>query len=468
MPAFRTPQRSIFLKIYVCFVLTAVLGFAAQFVIDRITSTGPFRDPRDHPIAQTLSFYGQVIVDAWMRGDTTAMDRAADQLKSVTQIDAYVINEQGRELRGKPVPDQLRTHAAQSLAGSAIKDPERMPPLLSAIVSAPSGRHVVVAQMPPPQFGPPPQPPSFHPVPRIMLVLIVTGIVCYLLARYLTAPIVALREATRRFSGGELNVRVGQNIGNRNDEFSGLSQDFDLMAERIERLLTTQRQLLGDISHELRTPLTRLNVALELARKKANPGLEHELGRIAQEAEALNELIGQVLSLSRMESGVDSAGMKTFDLAALVREIAANADFEARGTNRSVAVSAPKECIISGIPELIGRAVENIIRNAVHYTPEHTSVNVELHIMREDGEEGKEVKILIRDHGHGVPPQELAQLFRPFYRVSDARERETGGVGLGLSIAERAVRLHRGTLTAANLDSGGLQVTLTLPIQNAG
>jgi two-component system sensor histidine kinase CpxA len=250
------------------------------------------------------------------------------------------------------------------------------------------------------------------------------------------------------------------------------------MAEQIELLLKAQRRLLGDISHELRSPLARLNVALELARQRAGSEATSALERIQHEAENLNEMIGQLLALTRLETGTREIRKNRFDLAKLVRDIADDADFEARSRNRSVRLGSSESCMILGSEELLRPAIENVIRNAVQYTAEKSAVEIDINA---DGARAADrgtrptvgvenrgagiAQITVRDHGAGVPESALAEIFRPFYRVDDARDRESGGTGLGLAITERSVRLHGGSVTAANAPDGGLVVRITLPLE---
>ncbi len=245
---------------------------------------------------------------------------------------------------------------------------------------------------------------------------------------------------------------------NRRDELAALATDFDQMAEQIESLVNGQRRLLGDISHELRSPLARLNVALELARQRAGEDAATALQRIEREAETLNEMIGQLLALTRLENHTEAVQRTSFDLAQLIREIVDDADYEAKNCNRLVRLESPELCHVLGNEQLLRRAVENVVRNAVQFTADGTEVEVKLAC-------GDQAVITVRDHGPGVPAEALDKLFRPFYRVDEARDRESGGTGLGLAIAERAVRLHGGTVEAANVVTGGLAVTIILPLK---
>lgn len=306
---------------------------------------------------------------------------------------------------------------------------------------------------------------SWDNVFRLLVVLGTTGIVCYALARHFAAPASRLRFATQKFASGDLAARVGTKGGR--DELNQLGQDFDRMAERIENLVRSERRLLADISHELRSPLARLNVALDLAESEpiADSTANH-LVRIRREGERLNDLIGQLLTLTRLEnlleSGESNLDLQPVDLASLTEEVAEDAEFEAQQQNRHVSWKVPAlgSRRIAGDAELLRRALENVVRNAVKYTAEATTVEINL----EYDEAESMARWRIRDHGTGVPQEALNQLFRPFYRVADARDRKSGGVGLGLAIAERSVRLHGGKLFAENVPTGGFLVTISLPV----
>jgi two-component system sensor histidine kinase CpxA len=199
-------------------------------------------------------------------------------------------------------------------------------------------------------------------------------------------------------------------------------------------------------------------VALGLARQRAGADAAGPLDRIERETERLNELIGRLLTLARMQAAVEPPERSPVRLDELVRDVASDAAFEAQQHGTGVRISSAIECVTQGSPELLRSAVENVVRNAVRYTAPGTEVEIALDCAR-DGM----ADIRVRDHGPGVPEEELANLFRPFYRLTSARERQTGGTGLGLAIAERAVRLHKGTVSASNASGGGLQVDISLP-----
>jgi len=297
-----------------------------------------------------------------------------------------------------------------------------------------------------------------------LLLLILTGaVLCYMLARYITAPVVHLRAAASRFSHGDLSARITRaSVLRRKDEIRGLAVDFTRMAERIETLLKAQQRLIADVSHELRSPITRLSLAVGLVRRNKEAGMGAPLARMEREVERLNTLIGQLLTLSRLESADQSPPMEILDLGALVREISADADFEAASSNRGVQLVECAACSVLGTRDLIRSAVENVVRNALKYTSPNTEVLVRLRRVNQGNAE-----IIVQDHGPGVPSQALAHIFEPFYRVEDARDRGSGGAGLGLAITHQIVRLHGGSVYAMNREAGGLELTVTLPVADA-
>jgi two-component system sensor histidine kinase CpxA len=306
--------------------------------------------------------------------------------------------------------------------------------------------------------------PPFQPIwrklgLRLLVTLVIGGILCFWLARYLTTPLLKLRSTTNELAEGNLGARVATKLTKRGDEVGQLGRDFNVMAERLESMVKAQQRLLGDISHELRSPLARLGVALGLARQRSGPEATGALDRIERESDNLNEMISQLLTLTRLESGTDGRKRSEVDLDALVREVSEDADYEARSLNRSVQVVASDKCSINGVEDLLRSAVENVVRNAVRFTPEGTAVEVALR--KQNGSSDNFAVISVRDRGNGVPAESLDKIFRPFYRTEDARDRQSGGgTGLGLAITERAVRMHGGTVQAANSPEGGLAVEM--------
>jgi two-component system sensor histidine kinase CpxA len=239
------------------------------------------------------------------------------------------------------------------------------------------------------------------------------------------------------------------------------------MAERIETLLKAQSRLLNDISHELRSPLARLNVALGLARQRANVESGDMLDRIELEASRLNELIGRILTLARLEDGEQRVPQTPVPLNEIVVSVTEDAEFEAQARRCHVRTTIPEgDWDVRGNASLLHSAVENVVRNAIRYTQEGSSVDIELARSATGGTH--EAVLRVSDSGPGVPEEVLAKLFEPFYRLDDARGRQTGGVGLGLAITERAVRFHGGKVAAFNRQGGGLVVEIRLPLIAGG
>jgi signal transduction histidine kinase len=455
--------RSLFLKIFVWFTAVMVTMIFGTFVLGELMRPDQSQPPLRRPLHHVLPEFARQSAHEYEHGGQTALVAYLDRMQKESGIRAYLFNSRQQELTGRWIPPGAPDLARRVLETERPEVTDGgSPPLMAQPAAGNDGSRYVFIAEPPRRSASP-----FHPLLHIFGVALTGGLFCYWLARYLTSPVTKLRAATRELAKGNLSTRVGPTLGNRRDELVSLAADFDVMAEKIQSLVDSQRRLLGDISHELRSPLARLNVALELARQRSGAEAASALERIQREAEILNEMIGQLLALTRLESGADEIVKTEFDLAALVREVAGDADFEARSRDRSVKFEVHESCRVRGNEQLLRRAVENVVRNAVQYTAVGTEVEVKLECDAETAEvpgDQSVATISVRDHGAGVPESALAKIFRPFYRVDDARDREAGGVGLGLAIAERAVRLHGGSVAATNAPDGGLIVSLRLPI----
>jgi len=297
-------------------------------------------------------------------------------------------------------------------------------------------------------------------LPLLPLLIVLLGSLLFsaVLAWYITRPIRYLREATNQFADGRLDTRVMHNFGNRKDEITDLAKDFDHMAEQVQQLVFTQKRLLNDVSHELRSPLARLQVAIEIARQQ--PEKTGELmQRIEKECHRLDELVGELLTLSRLETNVFNNDTDYFDINGLVDSIVTDARFEAESQNKLVAYSKEKETLLKGSIELLRRAFENIIRNAVYYTPKNTLVTITTKII------DNHIVISVCDAGNGIDEDKLADVFQPFVRIKDDKQNvKIPGYGLGLAIARRAIEIHQGSIRAYNQAKGGLCIEVKLPI----
>ena len=455
-------MRSLFLKIFLSYWMAQALFLVLAILVT--LATRPSREISNLQ-AQEPKFLNEALQAYQSGGD----DGARKYLRNVhdnQHVRLFIFDDQGRELLGRNPIDWIervkrgRVHTADTFLG-------RFGPgqFLRQSITADNGRrYLLIIELPPedhPFFGP-------HGVPGlgILIAIISSGLVCYILARYLTSPIVQLRGATQKLASGDLTARAGMPASRRHDEMAELMRDFDRMAERLEDLVTAQNRLLTDISHELRSPLARLNVALELARQRSGPEARSALDRIDRETNRLNQLIQRLLTIARLEAGDESIEKIPVHLEQMINEIAKDAAFEAQGRGCQVEATIVDDCVVVGSPGLLHSAIENVVRNAIRYTHDGTSVEVRLEqgVGQPNGASVPEAVVRVTDSGPGVPEDALDKLFRPFYRIDDARGRQTGGVGLGLAITDRAVRLHGGTIRVSNRPQGGLMVEIRLPL----
>lgn len=360
-----------------------------------------------------------------------------------------VVGENGRDVSGRPVSPSALNDARARLGDAARAPGVRRVTLVNG------HRYLIFRAL---LF--PDRDPHFHhsypPFARVVLALIASLLFSAGLAWYLVRPVRYLRQATRRLADGDLQARVAGAIGSRRDEIADLGRDFDRMAERLGALVGAQKRLLADVSHELRSPLARLEVAVALAHQQPEK-TESALARIQRETGRLDELVGQLLTLSRLEAGVSEASQDYLDLRELLQELVENADFEAAARGCKVTLDADGEVVLNARPELLYRALENVLRNAVRHTAHGTTV--ETRVTREDGR----VRVDICDRGPGVPEEQLKEVFVPFVRVGGNSASQ--GYGLGLAIARRAIELHGGTIEARLRAGGGLCVEIRLPVQ---
>jgi two-component system sensor histidine kinase CpxA len=482
-------MRSLFVKIFLWFWLATTLSGLMLFLIGVATRTGPPVEQRQraveqvrHLAGQTMALYGATAARLLDGGGNTALDEYTADLERTSGLRVVLFlrgNETIFERGISPEARRLAERAANS-GRTEVDDAGEAVWLAAKVLEARGESYVVAGVLAGPALraAVPPAPTSGlwmgflaeflrfargFSVPSLVS-FVIGGLVCLGLAWHLTAPLRRLRSAAQRLAGGDLTSRVGARPARGSDEIAALGRDFDVMAARIQELMTAQQRLLRDISHELRSPLARLTVALELARQRSGNDTKSALDRIGLEAERLNDLIGQLLTLTQPEDG-DRIVRKPVPLAPLVQAIAADANFEAHTRQCTVRAVVDDEMMVEGSEEMLRRGIENVVRNAVRYTAENTQVDVSL--SRRPNASGASAIVRIRDHGPGVPEDALTKLFLPFYRVADARDRQTGGSGIGLAITERAVRLHGGAVTASNAPDGGLLVEITLPLPQA-
>jgi len=449
----------LFIKIFLWFWLAMTL--IGGILVTLALTTNPqkaFLERQKHRLTE----YGNELVRIYEEDGPKGLTEKINQLSENENIRLALVNIKTRHLGDQPEQPHLQTFARRVFTESML------PPLLGGVRPRADRRnqtlaitlnddYFLLAEMPKPSqlqlFLNP------HALaPRLGATFLIAGLISYLLARSIAAPIMKLRKAAQEFSTGHLSTRVSPGFGQNKGELADLAHDFDTMAERIESLLAAQQRLLRDISHELRSPLARLGVALELARRGTSGNID-PLARIEKESERLNDLIGQLLTITQLESLTDLKTRERINLAEFLEAIIGDANFESQVINRQVTIDIGCGVSVDGSRELLGRAFENVIRNALHHTAEGSTVNVHLGL----AEDGRLAEVRVRDHGPGVPPQALPELFRPFYRVSESRDRQSGGSGVGLAIAERSIKLHDGRIIAANHPEGGMLFTILLP-----
>ena len=449
----------IFLSFWISLILFAGAGLlAASLFLERTRAQDEIESPRDRQITY--------INEARFIAKIEGIEGLKSWLKKLDRTEAIpflLVDRAGKDLLDRPISSHLAERLNRWMKPRRSMDERRSPGRHDPIQVPGVGEYLLVPDFQAVTLNRVLSRPRVIALP-VIVAAIVSGLVCFLLAGYLTRPIRRLSNATHQFAAGNLSLRVAPTMGRRRDEVADLARDFDHMAARLQILIGSQNQLLSDVSHELRSPLARLQVALGLARQRQQHQTNAELDRIEHEAERLNELIGQLLSLTRLESNTRLAHSEPVDVAALLAEVAENADFEARAANRQVRTINTLSATIEANEPLLRSALENVVRNAVRYTDEDTSVDITL---QHDPERPDWLLIQVRDHGPGVPDDMLTKLFEAFVRVGDARDRESGGYGLGLAIAERAIHLHGGVISASNEPNGGLNVRIRLPLNQA-
>lgn len=413
-------------------------------------------------IGSCVRLSGQSAVEVYERFGRQAFTDYLDTIEKTFRINFFLFDPKQEQITNRPVPEEvseLSSHQENDTLD--YRKSGEWTFISQRITSSRGNDFTIVARIPTRHFA---MRNYGSLAVNLFFILVTAGGVCYWLARYITRPILKLGAAARQLADGDLKARVGSVLGRRRDEIAKLGNDFDMMAERIESLMTSQKRLLRDISHEFRSPLARLTLALEMVRERDGQEAANALDRIGLEAERLNVLIGNLLMLARLESGEEEVNRTSVDMEELVEELVDDASFEARGRNCSVKLASTGDCYVMGTRELLRSAVENVVRNAIRYTAENTEVTVSLACKTKA--DGLRVVVKVRDQGPGVPEESLENLFYPFYRVGDARDRKQGGTGLGLAITERAAKLHGGRVRAANAPGGGLIVTIDLPAEN--
>jgi two-component system sensor histidine kinase CpxA len=442
----------IFLSLWAIVLVTFLLTFSAiSWLPD--ADQGPngkrFAEQLTNLIARDLR--RQLLADPTDAIDRFAKEQALD-FSPVLQV--YVLDPEGEDILGRalpePVADIVRAGHAfveqgngtepspgifvrfEGLKGYAVVGQEGFLPARRLFLKQ-GGRGVLIAFW-----------------------IVVAAAVSFILARFIVVPVRRLQLAEQQVAAGDLSVRVAHTLGKRTDDIARLARDFDLMTERVDALMQSQQRLMRDVSHELRSPLARLQALLSIARQKADAEHAEQIDRMESELERLDELIGQILVFSRLEIQ-DAIVRHPTDIVDLARNIVDDASIEAQVAEKNIQMNGPERCVIDLDSGLVQSALENVLRNALRYTPPGTSVDVSIL------EDAHDIRVVVDDHGPGIPEDALESVFEPFFRVADSEYSHSSGGGIGLAIAKRGIELHQGSITANNREDGGLRVEMVLP-----
>jgi signal transduction histidine kinase len=455
----RVLARSLFLRIFIWFWMTVIVTGIA-LILAFLLQRGSIPSRWNGMLNDTARYSGTIAISEMDRGGVPAVSSYLEHLEWEGHLQACLFDSSGVALAGQHCAgfEEMAHHV---MAARTPMLRMRFGILRAAMMLTGSDgqAYIFATELPAgprTTFGAN----HFSFLTEWGVALLVSGCICYLLTRYLTAPILRLREASQQLAVGNLSSRAAPEMARRRDELGELIVDFNGMASRIEQLVIGQRQLIGDISHELRSPLARLNVALDLIREGRSSDLA--VDHMEQDLECLDEMIGRLLTIARLDAPSAPIQFTAVNLGDMISQIVRDAEFESRKREIQISLSAGEEYWIEGNPELLHSAIENVIRNAIYYT--HTGTSVEVRIESSGTPPGLVVHLIVRDHGPGIPEAELVHIFRPFYRVTESRDRQSGGAGLGLAIAERIVRLHHGTIRATNAAPHGLEVEIALPL----
>jgi signal transduction histidine kinase len=433
-------MRSLFAKTLLWFLATTAIAMAGIIITTALTFSAS--EPRG-PFGTLLNLQVEDARQAYETGGRAGLSAVIAKIQRIAQVQVVFTDAQGTDLlTGQPRPELLR-RPTRSRWRLPFPFTTRRPVIAREDLSKQYWLFLIDQRR---------NLTFFFLQPQHLWIIGLVALLCYGFAYHLTSPVRRLRSVLERFGQGDLAARAAIK---RKDELGQLATSFNQMADRIQTLLAAERRLLLDISHELRSPLARLGVAVELAR--SGEDRDHMLDRIQKEADRLNELVAELLQVTRVEGDPSLQKSESVPLDELLADIVYDSLLEAKSKDCTLLLKAPLAVTLAGDEELIRRAVENVIRNAIRYAPAGSPIDIELK------KSGDMAEICVRDYGPGVPAEALPRIFDPFYRVDSDRNRVSGGLGLGLAIARRSVELHKGKLTARNANPG-LLVSIELPL----
>lgn len=494
---FFIPFNTIFFRLLLSFfaimILTGCVGIFITSAFHHISFERLQKDysrERIDAIRDMTTLSGETAQQLFNKTDIQAFKAFKQRLNKTMNMDIFLLRRDGSSITEDSVPEECLPAIAQAretgkesilqynedvIIVQILHSAEKKP-LLVLTIQRPIGnlhKQKLSDRIPPP----PPQEGPFsefrligfpffpfengYDIFRGIILFFLVATFCFLLTRTLTKPIRNMQHISKKIAGGDYTARIGTTLTSAGHELQELGRDFDNMAEKTERVIKGQRRLLRDISHELRSPLARMNVALELSRKhlQSDQGSK-TLNRIELESNRLNDLIEELLALTRQNESEQHEKQEILDLQNILENITEDVRYEYKNRSKQIFLDGLRNCAFQGNRRLLHRAFENILRNAMKYTARGSAVKVSL------ATDDESITAIVLDNGPGVPEEDLQQIFEPFYRVSEARERERGeaGAGLGLAIARQAILLHNGTIEASNRrDTTGLKVKIRLP-----
>jgi len=445
-------SRRLFWKIFLPFWVAQALLLGALYlrVHYRINSEHPWWI---QPERREMPVLAEVAAMRYQYRGVNGLRQLLDGLSLEHRSRYWLLDSAGNELTGRPVPPRILQGALAAENNEGLYHSFEAN-VLAARATTPKGQYLLIAELTPP--------PLSSRVPGDMLWTlklgtIISALVCLLIAHYLTKPIERLRDATHELARGNLDIRAGQNLGNRRDEIADLVRDFDTMAGEVRNLIQSERNLLSGVSHELRSPIARIRLALTLARGADEQERAEMLDRIEADTVQLDSMLERILTVARLESGQQKPKFEELTLNEVIDDVLHDAKFEAAGTGATIDYQSSGEIKVCGDAGWLHSAIENIVRNAIFYSGKDGKIEVRLYLLHEAA------MISVQDNGPGVPEESLPMLFKPFYRVDNARGTTTGGMGLGLAIVRNTITAHGGMVSAQNVSPHGLKIEIMLP-----
>ena len=431
-------MRSISAKIIFWSVAALLISLAVFTMVSRSVIGGPLMESLD----RYNSFHFLQARQAYQGGGPTRLSEYLADLKSAGAVEHHLT-----DARGKDLETGEDRSAIIRLMGGQPRWMSRQDDQFIYARTSDDGRYAWVGIVRQP-FSP------FTFAPFYLIVLATVAALYWLVAARIASPLRRLTAVVDRFGQGDLAARSPAPKKSK-DEIANLGHSFNAMADRIQTLLVAERQLLQDVSHELRSPLARLTFEAEMVRKTTDR--DASALRLRREIERLSSLVGTLIDMARMEGDPATVDMEDVPLNELLQNLAADCAVEAEANHCRISFTSSAAVTVPGNAELLHRAFENVIRNAIRYSPPDGTV--EIHLYRNEAQ----IKIAIRDHGPGIPENLIPRIFDPFFRADPSRDEATGGIGLGLAIARRAIRVHHGDITAENAHPGAL-LRFTLPV----